>query len=167
MKNLIKQMSDIENSTKKPLNEAASLNVSAETGAEIADMISAMQGNAGMGKPVAGDMPMPMRHDIEKFRSAVDDDPSIPGKDDVAGDKDLNAGILGQIAGAALGGVAGNALGGATGASAALGAKGGALGAKAGSGIAGALGKGMMGKLAGGAAGGAAGSAIGLSLIHI
>ena len=164
MKNLIKQMTDIESSNKEQLNEAASLNVSAETGAEIADMISAMQGNAGMGKPVAGDMPMPMRHDIDKFRAAVDDDPNIPGKDDVPGDQDLQAGLLGQIAGAALGGVAGNALGGATGASAALGAKGGALGAKAGFGAADALGKGLAGKVTGGALGHGVGSAIGKAL---
>ena len=160
MKNLIKQMTDIENSTKKPLNEAASLNVSAETGAEIADMISAMQGNAGMGKPASSDMPMPMRHDMEKFRSAVDDDPSVPGRDDVAGDKDLNAGILGSLAGAALG----TGIGAATGATGALSGAGASLGAKAGSGIAGALGKGVAGKLAGAGLGGAAGGAIGAAL---
>ena len=153
MKNLIKQMTDIENSTKKPLNEAASLNVSAETGAEIADMISAMQGNAGMGKPVAGDMPMPMRHDIEKFRSAVDDDPSIPGKDDVAGDKDLNAGILGALGGAAAGSMipgAGAALGGA-----------GALGGGALGGAIGGPGGAALGSKIGGAIGRAAPAAIG------
>ena len=44
---------------------------------------------------------MPMRHDIEKFRQAVDakyDDPKIPGKDDVPGDQDLKAGVLGTLA---------------------------------------------------------------------
>ena len=160
MKNLIKQITDIENSSKEQLNEAASLTVNAETGAEIADMISAMQGNAGMGKPVAADMPMPMRHDIEKFRSAVDDDPSIPGRDDVAGDQDLQAGLLGTLAGGAIGA----GLGAATGATGALGKMGADLGAKAGSGIAGALGKGAAGKLAGGMLGKAAGSAIGSAL---
>ncbi len=160
MKDLIKQMTEIETSSKEQLNEAASLTVNAETGAEIADMISAMQGNAGMGKPVAGDMPMPMRHDIDKFRAAVDDDPSIPGRDDVDGDQDLQAGLLGTLAGGALGA----GLGAATGATGALSGVGAGLGAKAGSGIASALGKGAAGKLAGGIAGKAAGSAIGSAL---
>ena len=160
MKKLIKQMTDIENSNKEKLNEAASLSVNAETGAEIADMISAMQGNAGMGKPVAADMPMPMRHDIDKFRAAVDDDPSIPGRDDVDGDQDLQAGLLGALAGGALG----TAAGAATGATGALAGKGAGLGYTAGSKIAGALGKGALGKLAGGAVGGKVGSAIGAAL---
>ena len=153
-------MTDIENSNKEKLNEAASLSVNAETGAEIADMISAMQGNAGMGKPVAADMPMPMRHDIDKFRAAVDDDPSIPGRDDVDGDQDLQAGLLGALAGGALG----TAAGAATGATGALAGKGAGLGYTAGSKIAGALGKGALGKLAGGAVGGKVGSAIGAAL---
>ncbi len=145
MKDLIKQMTDIENSTKEQLNEAASLTVNAETGAEIADMISAMQGNAGMGKPVAADMPMPMRHDIDKFRAAVDDDPSIPGRDDVDGDQDLQAGLLGALGGAAAGSMipgAGAALGGIGAAGGgALGALAGPAGAKIGSTIGGALGR--------------------------
>ena len=145
MKDLIKQMTDIENSNKEQLNEAASLTVNAETGAEIADMISAMQGNAGMGKPVAADMPMPMRHDIDKFRAAVDDDPSIPGRDDVDGDQDLQAGLLGALGGAAAGSMipgAGAALGGiGAGAGGALGALAGPAGAKIGSTIGGALGR--------------------------
>ena len=115
MKDLIKQMTDIENSTKEQLNEAASLTVNAETGAEIADMINAMQGNAGMGKPVAADMPMPMRHDIDKFRAAVNDDPAIPGRDDVDGDQDLQAGVVGAAAGGGLGAMVGGPLGGALG----------------------------------------------------
>ena len=146
MKDLIKQMTDIENSTKEQLNEAASLTVNAETGAEIADMISAMQGNAGMGKPVAADMPMPMRHDIDKFRAAVDDDPSIPGRDDVDGDQDLQAGLLGALGGAAAGSMipgAGAALGGvgAAGGGALGGMIGGPGGAALGSKIGGAIGR--------------------------
>jgi hypothetical protein len=161
MKNLIQQMTDIENSKKEHLNEAATISISAETGAEIADMISAMQGHAGMGpKPVPADMPMPMRTDIEKFRAAMDDDPKIPGRDDVAGDQDLQQGVLGALAGGALG----SAAGAATGATGALAAKGAALGAKAGSGIAGAMGKGMLGKAAGGAMGAKVGSAVGSAL---
>ena len=145
MQALITQMTDIEHSNKEQLNEAASLTVNAETGAEIADMISAMQGNAGMGKPVAADMPMPMRHDIDKFRAAVDDDPSIPGRDDVDGDQDLQAGLLGALGGAAAGSMipgAGAALGGiGAGAGGALGALAGPAGAKIGSTIGGALGR--------------------------
>ena len=146
MKDLIKQMTDIETSSKEQLNEAASLTVNAETGAEIADMIAAMQGNAGMGKPVAGDMPMPMRHDIDKFRAAVDDDPSIPGRDDVDGDQDLQAGLLGALGGAAAGSMipgAGAALGGvgAAGGGALGGMIGGPGGAALGSKIGGAIGK--------------------------
>jgi len=161
MKNLIQQMTDIENSKKEQLNEAATISISAETGAEIADMIAAMQGHAGMGpKPVPADMPMPMRTDIEKFRAAMDDDPKIPGKDDVDGDQDLQAGVLGALAGGALG----SAAGAATGATGALAAKGAALGAKAGSGIAGAMGKGLAGKMAGSAIGSKVGSAVGSAL---
>mgnify|MGYP004268925263 FL=1 len=74
-----------------------------------------MMRNAGMApKPVGADMPMPMRHDIEKFRQAVDakyDDPKIPGKDDVPGDQDLKAGVLGTLGGAALGNLGGAASG--------------------------------------------------------
>jgi len=145
MKNLIQQMTDIENSAKKEtLTEAASISVTAETGAEIADMIAAMQGHAGMqSKPVPADMPMPMRTDIEKFRAAMDDDPSIPGRDDVEGDQDLQAGMLGSIAGAA----GGSALGAMTGATPALSA----LGTTAGTALGGPV---------GGAIGGALGAAI-------
>ena len=145
MKKLIQQMTDIETSEKQELNEAATITISAETGAEISDMIASMQGNAGMQtKPVGGDMPMPMRHDIEKFRAAMDDDPSIPGKDDVDGDQDLKAGLMGALAGGAagaavpgagaalggLGGMAGGAVGGAVG-----GPAGAAVGSKIGSAI--------------------------------
>jgi hypothetical protein len=40
------------------------------------------------------------------------DNPKIPGRDDVAGDQDLNQGVLGALTGAGLGGAAGLALGG-------------------------------------------------------
>ena len=146
MEKLIKELTDIENSSKEQLNEAASLTVNAETGAEIADMIAAMQGNAGMGKPVPADMPMPMRHDIDKFRAAMDDDPSIPGRDDVPGDQDLQAGLLGALGGAAAGSMipgAGAALGGvgAAGGGALGGMIGGPGGAALGSKIGGAIGR--------------------------
>ena len=158
MKNLIQQMTDIENSKKEQLNEAASITISAETGAEISDMLTAMQSNAGMqSKPAPMPPSLGMRSDMEKFRTAMDDDPKIPGKDDVDGDKDLQAGLIGALAGGALG----TAAGAATGATGAIAAKGAALGAKAGSGIAGAMGKGIAGKMAGNAAGSAIGGAVG------
>ena len=151
-------MTDIENSKKEQLNEAASITISAETGAEISDMLAAMQSNAGMqSKPAPMPPSLGMRSDMEKFRTAMDDDPKIPGKDDVDGDKDLQAGLIGALAGGALG----TAAGAATGATGAIAAKGAALGAKAGSGIAGAMGKGIAGKMAGNAAGSAIGGAVG------
>ena len=137
-------MTDIENSNKEQLNEAATISISAETGAEIADMIAAMQGHAGMqSKPVGGDMPMPMRHDIEKFRAAMDDDPAIPGRDDVEGDQDLQQGVIGSIAGGLGGAALGSALGGPLGAMAgdALGGVGGKIAGDVGSKIGSAIGK--------------------------
>ena len=154
-------MTDIENSKKEQINEAASITISAETGAEISDMIASMQGNAGMqSKPALLPPSLGMRSDMEKFRTAMDDDPKIPGKDDVDGDKDLQAGLIGALAGGALG----SAAGAATGATGAIAAKGAAAGAKVGSGIAGAMGKGMLGKAAGGAMGSKVGSAVGSAL---
>jgi len=145
MKKLIKQMTDIETSEKTKLNEAATISISAETGAEISDMIAAMQGNAGMqDKPTLSAPSLGMRGDMEKFRTAMGDDPEIPGKDDVEGDEDLKAGLLGTLAGGAagaaipgvgaalggIGGLGGGALGGAIG-----GPAGAALGSKIGSAI--------------------------------
>jgi hypothetical protein len=144
MKNLIQQMTNIENSSKEKLNEAANLSVSAETGAEIADMIRAMQGHAGMGDKPVGDVVHPMRHDIERFRAAVNDDPAIPGRDDVEGDQDLQAGALGSAIGGGLGsmvgGPAGAAVGSALGSNNEPGAGMAALGGVAGNAIAGPVG---------------------------
>jgi len=119
MKDMIQQMTDIETeekTKKQPINEAASMNISmtADDAGQVGQLMSMMR-NAGMApKPVGADMPMPMRHDIEKFRQAVDakyDDPKIPGKDDVPGDQDLKAGVLGTLGGAALGNLGGAASG--------------------------------------------------------
>lgn len=119
MKKLIKQMTDIETSERTKLNEAATISISAETGAEISDMIAAMQGNAGMQDTPAASAPsLGMRGDMEKFRTAMIDDPDIPGKDDVEGDKDLKAGTLGALGGGALGMALGGPLGALTGAAA-------------------------------------------------
>ena len=150
-------MTDIETSEKTKLNEAATISISAETGAEISDMIAAMQGNAGMQDKLGAPAPsLGMRGDMEKFRTAMIDDPDIPGKDDVEGDKDLKAGIIGALAGGALGSAVpgvGAALGGVGGT--AGGALGGALGGPAGAAI---------GSTVGSAIGKAAPSAIGAKL---
>src|SRR5210317_393863 len=174
MKNLIQQMTDIENSSKEKLNEAANLSVSAETGAEIADMIRAMQGHAGMddkpvrdvvegdqdlqagalgsaiggglgsmvggpagaavgsalgsnnepgagmaalggvaGNAIAGPVGGAVGAGLGQMLGSDDgDDPNIPGRDDVEGDQDLQAGMLGSIAGGLGGAALGSALGG-------------------------------------------------------
>jgi len=163
MKDMIQKMTDIETeekSKKQPINEAASMNISmtADDASQVGQLMAMMR-NAGMDpKPVGGDMPLPMRKDIDKFRGIVgahDDDPNIPGKDDVPGDKDLKAGILGKALGATGGAVAGDALDKATGGVASKAATG--MGAKAGSAIGGMLG-GPAGAALGGALGGAVGS---------
>jgi hypothetical protein len=167
MKDMIQKMTDIETEekSKQPINEAASMNISM-TGDDASQVgqLMAMMRNAGMDpKPVGGDMPLPMRKDIDKFRGIVgahDDDPEIPGKDDVPGDKDLKAGLLGKGLAGVGGAVAGDALDKATGGmGSALGAKGGAalggmLGGPAGAAIGGALGS-QAPKIAGGMAGAA------------
>ena len=175
MKDMIQKMTDIETeekSKKQQINEAASMNISM-TGDDASQVgqLMAMMRNAGMDpKPVGGDMPLPMRKDIDKFRGIVgahDDDPNIPGKDDVPGDQDLKAGLIG----AALGALGGGALGSATGATGALAAKGAALGTKAGAalgaqtagaGLTGA--KGLAAKVAGGAKGAMTGGKIGKAI---
>ena len=43
--------------------------------------------------------------------TATTDDPKIPGKDDVEGDQDLNAGLLGGAAGSYIGSTLGAPLG--------------------------------------------------------
>ena len=160
MKDLIQQMTNIESEekSKKQINEGASMNISmnADDAAQVGQLMAMMR-NAGMDpKPVAADMPMPMRKDIDKFRSAVDakyDDPKIPGKDDVPGDMDLQAGAIGSGIGAGLGSaITGGPVGGALGSV----AGGGGLGGAAGS---------VLGNIAGNATapgiGGAIGSALG------
>ncbi len=166
MKDMIQKMTDIESeekSKKQQINEAASMNISmtADDAGQVGQLMNMMR-NAGMDpKPVGGDMPLPMRKDIDKFRGIVgahDDDPSIPGKDDVPGDQDLKAGLIG----AALGALGGTALGSATGATGALAAKGAALGTKAGAALgAKTAGAGLAAKTAGALSGATKGAKIG------
>lgn len=166
MKDLIQQMTNIESEekSKKQINEGASMNISmnADDAAQVGQLMAMMR-NAGMDpKPVAADMPMPMRKDIDKFRSAVDakyDDPKIPGKDDVPGDMDLQAGAIGSGIGAGLGsaitgGPVGGALGSVAGGGGLGGAAGSVLGNIAGNAIAPGIG-GAIGSALGGAVGGA------------
>ena len=156
-KELIQKLTDIqteEQSKKQKINEAATMNISmtGDDAGQVGQLMAIMR-NAGMdAKPVAADMPMPMRHDIEKFRSAVDDNPDIPGRDDIPGDQDLQAGALGSAVGGAIGrGITGGPIGSALGSVAGGGGLGGAAGA-------------ALGGMAGGPIGSAIGGAIGSKL---
>ena len=126
----------------QPVSMNVSINASGKD--HVADLINMMK-NAGMSaaEPV-GAPSLGMRGDMEKFRSAMDDDPEIPGDDDNPDDTDLKAGLIGALAGGAagaaipgagaalggVGGMAGGALGGAVG-----GPAGAAVGSKIGSAI--------------------------------
>jgi len=100
----------------QPVSMNVSINASGKD--HVADLIDMMK-NAGMSaaEPV-GAPSLGMRGDMEKFRSAMDDDPEIPGDDDNQDDQDLKAGTLGTIAGGALGMALGGPLGALTGAAA-------------------------------------------------
>lgn len=131
MKKLIESMDHIEECgmTEDPMPTAmpgadagqpVSMNVSINASGKdhVADLIDMMK-NAGMSaaEPV-GAPSLGMRGDMDKFRSAMDDDPEIPGDDDNPDDQDLKAGTLGTIAGGALGMALGGPLGALTGAAA-------------------------------------------------
>ena len=100
----------------QPVSMNVSINASGKD--HVADLIDMMK-NAGMSaaEPV-GAPSLGMRGDMEKFRSAMDDDPEIPGDDDNPDDTDLKAGTLGAIGGGALGMALGGPLGALTGAAA-------------------------------------------------
>jgi hypothetical protein len=100
----------------QPVSMNVSINASGKD--HVADLINMMK-NAGMpaAEPV-GAPSLGMRGDMEKFRSAMDDDPEIPGDDDNPDDQDLKAGTLGAIGGGALGMALGGPLGALTGAAA-------------------------------------------------
>ena len=100
----------------QPVSMNVSINASGKD--HVADLINMMK-NAGMSaaEPV-GAPSLGMRGDMDKFRSAMDDDPEIPGDDDNPDDQDLKAGTLGAIGGGALGMALGGPLGALTGAAA-------------------------------------------------
>ena len=112
MRDLLEKLDNISS----PVNEQASVNISmnAETCDDVGELMKLMS-NAGLSPSIV--------------QTAKTDDPEIPGKDDIEGDQDLNAGLLGgaagsyigstlgaplgpvgSIGGAVLGGIAGNAL---------------------------------------------------------
>ena len=106
-------------SKKQKLEESASMNISmtADDAGQVGQLMAMMR-NAGMEPQKVSDMPMSPRMDMEKHMKALgamDDDPGIPGKDDVPGDMDLKAGIIGKGLGATGGAVAADALDKATG----------------------------------------------------
>jgi hypothetical protein len=149
LKDLIQKMDNIEST--QELNESVvnemgypenpgapvSMNISLNASGKehVADLIDMMK-NAGIGE-VEGDSEAsgPMRGDMEKFRSMIDephdgkghehfgtdkdiDDPEEPGKDEVPGDDDSEEGFLGTVAGGVAGGMLGGPLGALTGAAA-------------------------------------------------
>ena len=149
LKNLIQKMDNIEST--QDLNESVvneigypenpgapvSMNISLNASGKehVADLIGMMK-HAGLGD-VEGDSEAsgPMRNDMEKFRSMIDephdgkghehfgtakdiDDPEEPGQDEVPGDDDSEEGFLGGVAGGIAGAALGGPLGALTGAAA-------------------------------------------------
>ena len=94
MRDLLEKLDNISS----PVNEQASVNISmnAETPNEVAELMQMMT-NAGLSPSIV--------------QTAKTDDPEIPGKDDVEGDQDLNAGLLGGVAGGYIGSTLGAPLG--------------------------------------------------------
>ncbi len=145
MKDMISKMDSIETPKPKFVTESASMNISmtADDAGQVGQLMSMMR-NAGMRPEPVSDMPLSPRMDMEKHMAAMDD-PKIPGKDDVPGDMDLKAGVMGKLAGGALGSTlapTGAALGSAGGA---------ALGNMIAPGVGGAVGSAIGGALGGAA----------------
>ena len=94
MRDLLEKLDNISS----PVNEQASVNINmnAETPNEVAELMQMMT-NAGLSPSIV--------------QTAKMDDPKIPGKDDVEGDQDLNAGLLGGAAGSYFGSTLGAPLG--------------------------------------------------------
>ena len=97
LKDMIAKMDAIEAPSKKQeLKESASMNISmtGDDAGQVAQMMDIMR-NAGMNPTKVSDKPLAPRMDMEKHMKALgamDDDPNIPGRDDVPGDMDLKAG---------------------------------------------------------------------------
>ena len=97
LKDMIAKMDAIEAPSKKQeLKESASMNISmtGDDAGQVAQMMDIMR-NAGMNPTKVSDKPLAPRMDMEKHMKALgamDDDPNIPGRDDVEGDIDLKAG---------------------------------------------------------------------------
>ena len=94
MRDLLEKLDNISS----PVNEQASVNISmnAETCDDVGEPMKLMS-NAGLSPSIV--------------QTAKTDDPEIPGKDDVEGDQDLNAGLLGGAAGSYIGSTLGAPLG--------------------------------------------------------
>ena len=94
MRDLLEKLDSIST----PVNEQASVNINmnAETPNEVAELMQIMS-NAGLSPSIVP--------------TATTDDPKIPCKDDVEGDQDLNAGLLGGAAGSYIGSTLGAPLG--------------------------------------------------------
>lgn len=159
MKDMISKMDSIETPKPRFITESASMNISmtADDAGQVGQLMDMMR-NAGMQPQQVSDMPMSPRMDMEKHMAAMDN-PDIPGRDDVPGDADLQAGAvgsgLGNIAGQAIGGgPVGGAIGSLAGGGGVAGVAGGALGTMAGNAILPGVG-GMIGGALGSAVGGA------------
>ena len=148
MKKILEGFDTVTKTQKETINETAAVTMTADTPSQVGELMSMMR-NAGMDPKV-----MP-GNDLPMVPNAKLDDPKIPGKDDVPGDVDLKAGLLGKIAGGALGGAAGSAGG------AAIGSK---YGAMAGNAIAPGVG-GPIGAAIGSAVGSAAPAVAGAELV--
>ena len=99
-------------SKKQELKESASMNISmtADDAGQVGQLMAMMR-NAGMSPEKVSDKPLAPRMDMEKHikaLGAMDDDPEIPGRDDVDGDMDLKAGVGGTLIGGGLGAQAGD-----------------------------------------------------------
>ena len=120
LKDMIAKMDAIEAPSKKQeLKESASMNISmtADDAGQVGQLMAMMR-NAGMSPEKVSDKPLAPRMDMEKHMKALgamDDDPEIPGRDDVDGDIDLKAGVVDTGLKATGGAVAADALDKATG----------------------------------------------------
>ena len=94
MRDLLEKLDNISS----PVNEQASVNINmnADTCDDVGELMKLMT-NAGLTPSIV--------------QTAKMDDPENPGRDDVEGDQDLNAGLVGGAAGGYLGSTLGAPLG--------------------------------------------------------